>query len=80
MGSFFWVFGGGGEDFCEKHSAGSGLVKSDKLNFDFLAKFLAGVIDDNHGAVTEIGDALVWIATGGDDFNFSVFAGEILVA
>ena len=82
MGYFFWVgsLRRGGKDSPEKHGAGSGLVKTDELNFNFLTDFFAGMVNNDHSAVTEISDALVWITAGGDDFNFSMFAGKILVA
>lgn len=38
------------------------------------------MIDDDHCAVAKIGDALVRIAASGDDFDFSAFTREILIA
>lgn len=59
----------------EEHGAGGGLIEADEFDFDFLAEFLAGVIDDNHGAVTQVGDALVWVAASGNDFNLGALTG-----
>lgn len=56
------------------------MVQADELNFDFLTELVAGVIDDNHGAIAQIGDALMRITASSNNFDFSAFAGEILIA
>src|SRR5208282_2056546 len=45
--------------FAKDHLAGGGLQHRSHRNVDGLADHLARVIDDHHGAVIEIGDALV---------------------
>lgn len=70
----------GSSNFSKKHGTGSGLVKTDELDFDFLAEFFAGMVDDDHRTVAQVGNTLVWIAADGNDFNFRTLAGEILVA
>lgn len=71
---------GRGNGAREHHSAGGSLVQAEELDFNFFADALAGMIDDHHGAVFEIGDALVDTTTGGDDFYLDPFAGKIFVA
>lgn len=56
------------------------MVQANELNFDFLTELVAGVIDDNHGAIAQIGDALMRITASSNNFDFSTFAGEILIA
>lgn len=56
------------------------MLEADELDFDFFADFVAGVINDDHGAAAEVRDTLMWSATDGDDFDLGVLAGEILSA
>lgn len=67
-------------EFREEHGAGSGLIEPDEFDFDFLAEFFAGVVDNNHRAVAQIRDALMRVAADGDDFDLGALAGEILIA
>lgn len=73
---WFWSRGG---DFSEKHGARGSLIETNEFNFDFLAKLFAGVIDNNHCAVTQVGNALVRVTAGSNDFDFCALAGEILI-
>ena len=79
LGGFAAGFAGAGEA-GEHHGAGGGLVEADELNFNFLAEVGFAVVNYDHGAVLEIGDALAGVAAGGDDFDAGALAGEIFVA
>ena len=56
------------------------MVEANEFDIDFLAEVGFAVVDNDHGAVFEIGDALAGVAAGGDDFDASAFAWEVFVA
>lgn len=70
----------GVRELSKHHGARRSLIKTDKLDLDFLINLVAGFINDNHSAVAEIGDALLGVAAGGDDFHAGALAGEVLGA
>ena len=66
LGGFAAGFAGAGKT-GEHHGASGGLVEADELNFNFLAEVGFAVVNYDHGAVLEVGDALAGVAAGGGD-------------
>src|ERR1035441_3161007 len=62
--------------FAEDHFARRRLQHGCDRNVDGLANHLAGVVDDHHGAVIQIGDALVVFLAFLQDEDAHGFAGE----
>ncbi len=63
-------------DAAENHFAGSGLVHGSDNDIDHLVDQAAGAIDDYHGAVAEIGDALHGFLAFALNEDMHGFAGE----
>ena len=68
------------DDFGEHHAAGRSLQVADEFDFDFLVDASVGVVDDDHGTIWEMANALFGAAAGAGDFKKESFAGEVFLA
>ncbi len=63
-------------EFGEDDDAGAGLEEALDLDFDVLTDSSVAVVDDDHGAVGEVADALAFVFTFADDAEGKNFAGQ----
>ena len=63
-------------DLAEDHLAGCGLEDRGDRNFNRPADHAAGVVDDDHGAVVQIADALVVLLAFLKDKDLHLLAGK----